>query len=219
MIEIIPNWHPIFVHFTVGLLLSTVAFHVAAVITGSDPLKQTLSSVANWTLWAGTVITIATVAAGWIAFNTVNHDTPSHHVMLEHRNLAMMTLATFIAVALWSWFRAKKNAPIQWPVVIAVCIAGVLLISTAWHGGELVYRHGLGVMSLPKQEAHTHGEGVAHDHAPPGETHKPADEHDHEHDTHQESDAETSAPSPDSEQTSPSQSDHTHEPGQENHTH
>lgn len=38
--------------------------------------------------------------------------------------------------------------------------AGVLLASTAWHGGELVYRHGLGVMSLPQPE----GEGHDHEH-------------------------------------------------------
>jgi len=28
MIEIIPNWHPVFVHFTVALLSLAVGFHV-----------------------------------------------------------------------------------------------------------------------------------------------------------------------------------------------
>lgn len=40
--------------------------------------------------------------------------------------------------------------------------AAGLLLSTAWHGGELVYRYGLGVMSMPK----SHGEGHAHEHGP-----------------------------------------------------
>jgi hypothetical protein len=93
--------------------------------------------------------------------------------MIEHRNWAMATFAAFLLVGLWSWFRAKQQKPIQWPLVIAVCAAGLLLISTAWHGGELVYRHGLGVMSLPNPDEHAHGEGAAHDH--------PHDEHAHEH--------------------------------------
>ena len=192
MIEIIPNWHPIFVHFSVGLLLIAALFHIAVMLAGDGALKQAFIQVANWNLWAGTAISAVTVVAGWFAYNSVNHDTPSHLAMIEHRNLALVTFAVYLAVCLWSAMAAKKHAPIKWPLVIAVCVAGGLLVSTAWHGGELVYRHGLGVMSLPNPDAHVHGEGGDHEHdhghedasqpQSPGHAHDDGHEHSHEHD-------------------------------------
>jgi uncharacterized membrane protein len=234
MMEIIPNWHPIFVHFSVGLLLTSALFHMAAMFARNEPLKQTLSQVANWNLWVGTVLTVATVAAGWVAFNSVNHDTPSHLAMIEHRNWAMVTFAIFLGICLWSGFRAKKHLPLQWPLVIAVCGAGIMLMSTAWHGGELVYRHGLGVMSLPNPDEHAHEEGAAHDHGAneaateKSENHQHSD-HDHGHDqevmqTPEQTDHDTGTePAAQSSQEtanpSPPQSEHTHEPGHEHHDH
>ena len=174
MIEIIPNWHPIFVHFTVGLLLTSALFHLAAMLASSAPLKQALTHAANWTLWVGAGITVATVTAGWIAFNSVNHDTPSHLAMIEHRNWAMVTFAAYVVVAIWSFLRTKHQASVHWPLIIAVGAAGILLLSTAWHGGELVYRYGLGVESLPNPDEHIHAEGAAHAHS--------HEDHVHEHD-------------------------------------
>lgn len=236
MIEIIPNWHPIFVHFTIGLLLTAALFHLAAMLTGNQPLKQTLTHVANWNLWLGVLITIVTVAAGWLAFNSVNHDTPSHLAMIEHRNWAMVTFAAYLLVGIWSLFRAKQHAPLNWTLVIAVCGAGILLLSTAWHGGELVYRHGLGVMSLPNPDEHAHGEATAHDHGHDNHAHEQASEQskDHEHNDHdhdhtidqtseggeQDSSAETVEPlEQDAGAGSQPQSGHTHEPGNEHHDH
>lgn len=73
---------------------------------------------------------------------------------------------------------------------MVVCRRGIgawaLVIATAWHGGELVYRHGLGVLSLPVAEAdhvHSHEHGII----PDGEAHAHVDEtsedqaHEHTH--------------------------------------
>lgn len=245
MIDIIPNWHPIFVHFTVGLLLISALFHIAAVLPRNAALNQTFTHVANWNLWVGATLSIATVAAGWLAFNSVTHDTPSHEAMLTHRNWAVATFTAFLAVGAWSIVRAVKHIPIGLPLVFAVCAAGGLLISTAWHGGELVYRHGLGVMSLPNLDAHGHGEGAAHDHDHPAQPSHPHDDgQDHSHDmspgpdpTVEDSAArgQTTPGQSAPDQTKPdnraldssappaanpdSKSKHTHPPGQEHHEH
>jgi uncharacterized membrane protein len=210
MIEIIPNWHPIFVHFTVGLLLTSVVIHAAAKVSVNESLKQTLTQVANWNLWIGTGMTIATVAAGIYAFNTVTHDTPSHEIMVEHRNLALGSFVTFMAIAIWSYLRARKRSPLHWPLVIAVAAAGLLLISTAWHGGELVYRHGLGVMALPNKANHVHA-GEAHD----GHVHEDtvADEHGDNHEHSHAADAPTELNQGETPPTHDAQHEHT--PGTE----
>ncbi len=167
MPEIIPNFHPIFVHFTVALLSLSVGLHVVALFV-KPPLKEQWKTVANWTLWFGAGITLITALTGLDAYNTVAHDTPSHLAMTEHRNWAVVTLALFLALATWSiiWARKGKSRGIAFAACMVV--AGGVLGSTAWHGGELVYRYGLGVMSLPQSEgdghAHEHGDGHAHGH-------------------------------------------------------
>lgn len=160
MIEIIPNWHPILVHFTVGLLAASVVFYsVSILLPVSEGLRTNWMTVARWCLWTGASVTLLTLAAGFYAYNTVNHDTPSHAAMTDHRNWALATAGAFFLLTLWSvWLRFRNNSPGIAFLVVAL-LGGVLLASTGWRGGEVVYRYGLGVMSLPN----VGGEG--HDHA------------------------------------------------------
>lgn len=159
MIAIIPNWHPIFVHFTVALLLLSVALHIATLFV-SEPIKGQWQIVARWLLWIGAAISLLTLIAGLHAFNTVSHDDPSHAAMIDHRNWAFATLAVFFVLAIWSSLRVRANRKLGKLFLPAMLIGSLLLISTAWHGGELVYRHGLGVMALPELDKHSHeGEG------------------------------------------------------------
>jgi len=195
--EIIPNYHPIFVHFTVALLLLSIGLFVVTPLVKS-PLKEQWLTVARWSLWFGAGITIITGIAGLDAYNTVAHDTPSHIAMTDHRNWAIATIILFLALATWSiiWVRKGKNLGVIF--VVCMVIAGGVLGSTAWRGGELVYRYGLGVMSLPKAEgeghSHSHGEGEGHGSSSASENHnememdfsgmdeaKNDDGHDHAH--------------------------------------
>lgn len=160
MIEIIPNFHPIFVHFTVGLFSLSVGLFVVTLFMNGD-LKEQWLTVARWTLWFGAGFTILTGLSGLDAYNTVDHDTPSHIAMTDHRNWAIATITLFLSLAAWSFMRVRQQLALGTVFVGMMVIAGGLLGSTAWHGGEVVYRYGLGVMSLPKSD----GEGHAHEHA------------------------------------------------------
>lgn len=166
MPTIIPNWHPIFVHFTVALLSLAVGLFVISSFVKS-PLKEQWRLVARWNLWFGAGFTILTGLTGWYAYNTVAHDTPSHGAMTEHRNWAIVTIALILILALWSIVRARRGKMPGALFIGAMAVTGGILASTAWHGGEVVYRYGLGVMSLPKTDAHEHG-GVAHARAEAG---------------------------------------------------
>jgi len=167
MPEIIPNLHPIFVHFTVALLSLSVALFVVVSFVKS-PLKEQWEVVARWSLWFGAGITILTAIAGLYAYNTVAHDTPSHLAMTNHRNWAISTIIMFSVLTVWSIAVRKKKRELGLTFVICMIVAGVVLASTAWRGGEVVYRYGLGVMSLPKSEgeghSHSHGGDSGHGH-------------------------------------------------------
>lgn len=166
MFEIIPNWHPIFVHFSVALLSVAVGLVVVLPFIKS-PLKEQWQTVARWALWFGAGFAIVTGLTGLYAYNTVAHDTPSHAAMTDHRNWAIATITLFLALATWSIVWARKNRTLGMVFVICMVVAGSVLASTAWHGGEVVYRYGLGVMSLPKAEGdgHNHSHGGGHDHS------------------------------------------------------
>ena len=160
MINILPNWHPIFVHFTVALLIVAAALHLLSHFISNCELKNQLVTTARWNLWIGIGATLFTVAAGWYAFNTVNHDEPSHLAMIEHRNWAMATFTVLLGIAAWEYYLHRHRKSKGWLFTALLVFAASLLLSTAWHGGELVYRYGLGVMSMPKPDG---AAGHAHD--------------------------------------------------------
>lgn len=175
MIEIIPNWHPIFVHFTVALFSTSVLLFCLAYLTlNFNTLSAELQISARWCLWLAGIAVIPTIIAGLYAYNSVNHDTVSHLAMTNHRNWALTTGSLILLVTVWSIFRFYRHKTISLLFIIALLLIQLMVLSTAWRGGELVYRYGLGVMSLPQ-----HGKD-GHDHSASGiEQHEEQTAHDH----------------------------------------
>lgn len=181
MFEIIPNWHPMFVHFPIALLSVATGFYVLTAFMKPSELRQQFAIVARWSLWLGAGFAIVTAILGLIAYNSVKgHDIPSHAAMVEHRNWAIATLSIFLPLAAWSLWRDRTRPRVS-PIFVVLMVIGFgVLASTAWHGGEVVFRYGVGVKSLPKTDGHAHGgmanmpgmadDGHAHEHEamPPG---------------------------------------------------
>jgi len=156
MPEIIPNWHPIFVHFTVALVTVSVLLYLVGYCTHRFQLGREILIVARWCLWLGAIAAIATVSAGFIAYYTVAHDTPSHIVMTVHRNWAITTLVAVLLMSIWSWHFYRKERKVNGLFLMGLIAMITLLAITAWHGSELVYRHGIGVKSLPEPSNGNH---------------------------------------------------------------
>jgi len=198
MIEIIPNWHPIFVHFTITLLVFAGLFQFLIWFFRSRIDEEKIKFVQKWLIGLGSVFVIITVATGLQAYYTVDHDTASHHAMQEHRNWAVLTAAVFLIAAGLFYFLTNYRQILTGSLLV---VSFVLVTITAYKGGELVYVYGLGVRSLPSVDSddhrHSHTESEQSDLEPDkstqksddsGQNHGPTqsrtdqdDDHDHNH--------------------------------------
>lgn len=169
MIEVIPNWHPLLVHFPVALVAVSAIFHVAArLLKGQLRCASHCAVIAHATLWLGAFSAVPAAVLGWLAFNSINHDEAGHAAMLLHRAWALLTLLLLSALAAWDAWRNKVDALPGWSMTGAVIVICGLVFITAWHGGELVYRHGLGVNVAPTAVV---GDAHGHDHEDAPHTH------------------------------------------------
>ncbi len=168
MIEIIPNWHPIWVHFTIGLLIIGTLFYALAFAGAARSWVPHALNAARWNLIAGTLFAVLALLTGYLAANSVAHDNAGHANLLVHINWALTAAAIFVVAVVWlsiQWRKAKGKASL--PVLLLLLVGSAALGVTGSKGGANVYEHGLGVQRLPELGAHDH---AAHDHAHPGES-------------------------------------------------
>jgi uncharacterized membrane protein len=157
--QIVPNLHPAIVHFPIALTMVAFILGLAARLRRQSASSTSLDAAAYHVLTLAAVSAVAAVGVGWLAFNsTMNHDDAGHAAMLLHRAWAIPTAVGLVLVAIWHSLKSRQDRPMSIPVL--VCLAGLSMsvATTAWLGGEVVYRHGIGVLSLPASGGHHHGE-------------------------------------------------------------
>lgn len=168
--ELIPNAHPIAVHFPIALTLFALLFSFAARIGSRHNLATQLAIVGHWALWISGVTATIAAGLGWLAFNSVDHDDAGHAAMLIHRNWAIPTAIGLLLLAMWDVFKSRAHQVMSWFTLIVLTLLSGSVAVTGWLGGEVVYRHGIGVLSLPEIAAgsdshgHEHGDSDSHSH-------------------------------------------------------
>ena len=165
--EIIPNYHPILVHFTIALMgTSFVTYLLGLLLTRCQRWQTEAFIVSRWCLWLAALATIATVIAGFHAYFTVAHDTPSHQVMTVHRNWGIATAIVIWLMAICSLIKCCREKKPGVSFASGLLVAFILVMITGWYGAELVYRYGLGVKSLPTPSAHGSGHKILNKQVP-----------------------------------------------------
>jgi len=172
MLEALGRLHPIAIHFPLALLISGGALSLCARLVRREDTQNALQAAAIWNFWIGAMSLGPALLTGWAAYQTVAHDAPSHAAMTLHRNWALATSGVFIVLAAFAWRGRDKRWPSGWLMGSVLLVGLSLLVSTGFRGGELVFRHGLGVQSLPApegegqvhgSEGHRHGDGQEQD--------------------------------------------------------
>lgn len=184
--ELIPNAHPLAVHFPIALTLIALLFSLAARLRAQHSAALQLATVGHWSLWIAALSAVIAAMFGWLAYNSVNHDAAGHAAMLIHRNWAIPTAVGLVILATLDAWKSRANQLMSWPVLIVLFLLSASIAVTGWLGGEVVYRHGIGVLSLPESEkdmeGHHHPDSRAtedHEHHHEAADEEPVAEHQH----------------------------------------
>lgn len=152
-----PNWHVAMVHYPIALLTLGVAIELLAFPKSMARLR----AAGAWMIVLGAVLCLPAAATGLYAL----HDVTRHHGGPWHEVVSHLTWVeqTWAMVSRHIWLTSAGTAlalmaamsqiasldgpqqPMRWPKKLVLVAAALLLAGGAWHGGEAVHRHGIGV--------------------------------------------------------------------------
>jgi len=131
--------HPMLIVFPIGLLATSVIFDIIYLVTGT-PI---LATVSYYMIAAGVVGGLLAAIFGFMDWLSLPNNTRAKNIGLWH-GLGNVVIVVLFAV---SWLLRGGNANfVPDSLALILSFAGfALALITAWIGGELVYRLGVGV--------------------------------------------------------------------------
>ena len=148
------SWHPMVIHFPLVALLLAVSLDAFGAWSRSARWRETATLL--W--WVGVLGAGAAVTTGLIAYTRVEHSDPGHLQMTLHRNLALGVVASLFGVAIWRW-----RHPLSRGAAFAGVIGAFGLLGVGYLGGDLVFRHGIGIPTATVEQMMMERGGHAHD--------------------------------------------------------
>jgi uncharacterized membrane protein len=156
MFSSLPNVHPFLVHFPVALFTAALAADLSLVARFRKPW---LDRAAVFAFAASALSSLAAAVSGKLAADALTPalDEATAARVAGHGDWAFATVVLFFLVAvvrieaLWR-DRESASPRLNRARLLALPIAAAAqccLLATAGRGGELVYRHGVGVVSGP----------------------------------------------------------------------
>ncbi|HKJ46823.1 MAG TPA: DUF2231 domain-containing protein [Balneolales bacterium] len=147
-----PNIHPIIVHLPIAALLLAVFFDFLSLIFKR---QEWLSKAAVFLFIIGAIGAILAVFSGKEAAEHLTIPKSMYHDVGEHADWGKATAwffgiyAAFRLILIW-WNKHKKQS-IKLGAFIISLVGVFLLVETGDHGAKLVFKNGIGTVSLKKE--------------------------------------------------------------------
>jgi len=140
-----PGWHPLVVHFPIALTLTAGVLLIASRYVRKATLSATLATIGTWNLCLGAIAALFALATGLAAVLDLQVGAAAHAAISSHVKWAMFTSLALLLTAVW---RGAGNAQESRPsglFLLVLTLTCMALAVTGYHGGENVYRYGVGV--------------------------------------------------------------------------
>lgn len=146
--------HPIFVHFTIALTASSLAFDALGFFLG----EASLIAAGVWTLVGSALMTFATLSTGLTSSARAPiEEGEARSFLRAHMALGFIFYGLLIALTLWRMSLWQGGRGVSWLYLAALAIVSLVMTAQGYLGGELVYRYGVEVAQayreLPEREA------------------------------------------------------------------
>jgi uncharacterized membrane protein len=129
--------HPILIVFPAGLLMTSLFFDIAYLITNNAQFAV----VAYWMIVAGVIGGVIAAIFGAVDWAAIPMGTRAKTVGLWH---GIGNIAAMLLFGISWWLRSPQPEAPGWaPIILAIIAVGQLLI-TGWLGGELIHRLNVG---------------------------------------------------------------------------
>lgn len=154
----IAHIHPMLVHFPLALTPVAVAIQLYVVFVRGDELfaKGCAQATAVGLLALAAIAALAAAVFGDMALDAAVDAGVSQNILEGHEQLgstSAFVITLLAAIEIFLYRRHLTLASIKNVSVVAGVVMVVLLLITAYYGGNLVYEHGVNVAHLPEKAA------------------------------------------------------------------
>lgn len=131
--------HPAVVHFPIALFVAALMFEAISLIGKRESFHQAAKYVF---IFAALVTPVAVQTGLWEL-----HKHQLHHPVAEtHEHFAFYTLGVSLFTLTLLFFEKKVSAKLSRSIfLILLSIVVVLVLTTAYNGGRLVFEYGIGI--------------------------------------------------------------------------
>lgn len=145
---LLPEWHPMVVHFPLALGVSATVFLLAARLVRDEHRAATLATVGTWNLCVGAVAALFALGTGVAAMLDLQVGAAARQAISLHLRWAIFTTLALVLLAVWRGAGNPSNSRPTWAFLLVLSAATAALIVTGYRGGQNVYRYGIGVHVL-----------------------------------------------------------------------
>jgi uncharacterized membrane protein len=144
-VSLCPGWHPLVVHFPIALTLTAGILLLAARFVRNDLLAATLATLGTWNLCMGALAALIALATGLAAALDLQVGAAAHASIASHVKWAMFTSLALLLTAVWRGAGTPQQSRPSGLFLIVFTLTCMALGVAGYHGGENVYRYGVGV--------------------------------------------------------------------------
>jgi len=145
----ITHIHPMLVHFPLALVPVALGIQLYALLKGQGLFGRGCAQVTGLGLLAlAAVIAVVAAMFGDVALDAAVDAGVPDDLLEDHEDLGQISAILLVLISIaggWLFRRQPSPGKADWAFWLAGAGVLVVLLVTAWHGGHLVYDHGVNV--------------------------------------------------------------------------